>query len=60
MEAPLVDVEDLEALAAADLEELLVEAVDVLEVDFLLEDFLDVDWFGSFGICAVLVALTFL
>jgi len=41
------DDEDLE-LVAADLEALLVLAVDVLEVDFLLENFFD--WFGSFGI----------
>jgi len=44
----LVEDDDLEALLAEDLEALLVLAVDVLEVDFLLEDFFD--WFGSFGI----------
>jgi len=44
----LVEDEDLEAFVDADFEALLVEAVDVLEVDFLLEDFFD--WFGSFGI----------
>ena len=44
----LVEDDDFEALLAADLEALLVLAVDVLEVDFLLEDFFD--WFGSLGI----------